>query len=96
MVNRLNLTGKHPKTKRKLQNPEERKRDRERGRERASTILQNPTNYNQTKPSTGNHNKCKKRNLRRSKKREKERVRKTYIEDEALVGSFPCETTSEI
>ena len=66
MINRLNLTGKHPKTKRKLQNPEERKRDRERGREkeregegeRASTILQNPTNYNQTKPSTGNHNKC--------------------------------------
>ena len=34
MVNRLNLTGKHQKTKRKLQNPEERKRDRERGRER--------------------------------------------------------------
>ena len=44
MINRLNLTGKHPKTKRKLQNPDERKRDRERGGERASTILQNPTN----------------------------------------------------
>ena len=44
LVNRLNLTGKHPKTKRKLQNPEERERERE--GERASTILQNPTNYN--------------------------------------------------
>ena len=48
LVNRLNLTGKHPKTKRKLQNPEEREREREREREgeRASTILQNPTKYN--------------------------------------------------
>ena len=33
LIDMVNLTGKHPKTKRKLQNPDERKRERERERE---------------------------------------------------------------
>ena len=48
---------KTPKNQTKIIEPR-REKEREGEGERASTILQNPTNYNQTKPSTGNHNKC--------------------------------------